>query len=412
MMVPMALAGWLCLAAASLAACHAGAVVACDTGYASPAGFSVRCPSGFQATGQIRQVDGLGLEEAIFEDTSDDDRYTHEMAAGRTDLAPGTTLDEFAAQAAASAEGDGFSTPTDTTRVLMDGEAAIRTTYTTTAAPLGYFILENMQTCEDGRFCLDYEGPGVHVVRVITVHEGAGYWLTLYAAPGRESADDALFEQFLGSFHFATAADPARSSTAVVVKDEPSEWASTVTTSFGTVAVGMDDSRSLAAWLSSDGGPWTRATRLLGRGTGSSVDWLLAGGPGVVAIGTSPDGWGTVSWTTADGRTWAGPRDIPFSDDFRLMDVFVWGSRLVAVGETFIDHESGDKRANGEVWVSTDGLEWARASTPSSFDGLWLERSSTGGDGLIVHAARCSSEGACPDERWTTADLAAWRRID
>jgi hypothetical protein len=64
------------------------------------------------------------------------------------------------------------------------------------------------------------------------------------------------------------------------------------------------------------------------------------------------------------------------------------------------------------VWVSTDGLEWARASTPSSFDGLWLERSSTGGDGLIVHAARCSSEGACPDERWTTADLAAWRRID
>jgi hypothetical protein len=186
-MAPVALTGWLCLAAASLAACHAGAIVACDTEYASPAGFSVRCPSGFQATDQVRQVDGLGLGEALFEDTSDDDRYTHEMAAGRTDLAPGTSLDEFAAQEAVSAKGDGFSEPTATTGAMMDGEPALRMTYTTTAAPLGYFILENMKTCQDGRFCLNYEGPGVHVVRVITVHKGAGYWLTLFAAPGREA---------------------------------------------------------------------------------------------------------------------------------------------------------------------------------------------------------------------------------
>jgi hypothetical protein len=363
---PIALSWWLCVATASIAACSSGAILANGTAYASSGGFSVRYPPGFLAGDRVRQVDGLGLEAAIFADESGDDRYTHELAVGRTDLAPGTSLDEFAAQEAVSAKGDGFSEPTATTGAMVDGEPALRMTYTTTAAPLGYFILENMKTCQDGRFCLNYEGPGVHVVRGITVHKGAGYWLTLFAAPGREGADDALFQDLVDSFRFATAAASPLSPSAVGTKDGPDEMAPRVTTSFGAVAVGRDGYGSLAAWLSSDGGRWTRATRLLGRGTGSSADWLLAGGPGVVAIGTSPDGWGTVSWTTADGRTWAGPRDIPFSDDFRLMDVFLWGSRLVAVGETFIDHESGDKRANGEVWASTDGLEWARAATPSS----------------------------------------------
>jgi len=133
------------------------------------------------------------------------------------------------------------------------------------------------------------------------------------------------------------------------------------------VAVGYDDAggdRDAAVWVSTDGVAWERVPH----------DEAVFGGPGfqmaaAVAAGTSgfaaggtddPDGdLDAAMWASADGLTW---QRVPHDEavfggpDFQVASgVAAAGPGFVTVG---IDYSGGDR--DGAVWVSADGLTWAR----------------------------------------------------
>lgn len=189
----------------------------------------------------------------------------------------------------------------------------------------------------------------------------------------------------------------------------------------GLVAVGFDSDASgrdqdMAVWTSSDGETWLRAdTRAFAgpeaqearsvavlsgepvaagsetsEGDQDAAVWLLqedrwvqvfdpdlgglgnqrinelvAGGPGLVAVGVD-DASGTgdaAVWISVDGQAWSSVDDDEFGGrrDQMMLGVTVLGSELVAVGTA--PSEGG---LDGAVWTSEDGIDWARVDPDST----------------------------------------------
>ena len=134
----------------------------------------------------------------------------------------------------------------------------------------------------------------------------------------------------------------------------------------GLIAVGSVDSvEEPFIWTSTHGTDWTPAII-------DSIpqwDWAVdvtAGGPGYVAVGSSiwssPDG---ITWQEADPGIWR-----PFSRPMGLSAVVAGGPGLVAVG--------GFDGTSISVYTSTDGLRWSRIPEDGAPDGGTEDDSASG----------------------------------
>jgi hypothetical protein len=142
-------------------------------------------------------------------------------------------------------------------------------------------------------------------------------------------------------------------------------------------------------WASADGLTWERVEDPAGAFTGPGnqrIEAVVAGGPGLVAVGfesTNPEGFEinvqAAAWTSSDGYTWkkASLDGSPLGT--MIHDVAVGGPGLVAVGSdysVYVDY-SGPTNVvptvpddptrqrsywSAAVWVSADGLSWERVS--------------------------------------------------
>jgi hypothetical protein len=168
--------------------------------------YSVHVPYGFEeGDGTYQGLFGgvkVRLPAGDWYDGYESRRRLHQFWVRELPLATGVSLDSFDSSEVSRASGDGYGDPLTSESTTLNGAAAIRRTYLLTAAPLEGFGLFST----DPRFNLQYEGPNVHVVTVVAVHGARGYALTLFSAPGWGSQDDRLFETFLSTFRFASAA--------------------------------------------------------------------------------------------------------------------------------------------------------------------------------------------------------------
>jgi hypothetical protein len=154
----------------------------------------------------------------------------------------------------------------------------------------------------------------------------------------------------------------------------------------GLVAVGSDetdDDADAAVWTSVDGITWSRVPHdeaVFGGPSTQEMSSVAVGGPGLVAVGSDglrdDEGWSeeeegnnvnAAVWTSVDGVTWfrvPHDRDVFGGDgDQYMAGVAAQGRRLVAVGTVGI-HGYRDGTAEFAVWMSTDGITWARTAPP------------------------------------------------
>lgn len=192
----------------------------------------------------------------------------------------------------------------------------------------------------------------------------------------------------------------------------------------GLVAVGDSSSgpigqsnRDAVVWVSSDGLVWYRvphSEQVFGGSqsmlpTDEYIRGVAAGGPGVVAVGSSGmlSATDAVVWTSSDGTTWSRvPHDEDVFGGAEMLDVVAGGPGLVAVG-----------RADGiaAVWTSEDGREWTKVSGEGAGFGR-AERSTiyavtTGGPGLVAIGGDATSGPSYEPVVWTSVDGITWERV-
>jgi hypothetical protein len=205
----------------------------------------------------------------------------------------------------------------------------------------------------------------------------------------------------------------------------------------GLVAVGSDggagpwdvagSDTDAAVWISPDGITWSRVAHdeaVFGGEDGQVMSAVIAGGPGLVAVGW--DGKGILAdspdldaaiWTSVDGYTWS---RVPHEDEVFggawINAVTVLGPGLVAVGGTGGYNVDGD----AAVWTSPDGITWFRVPHDESVfggeDGQFISDVTVGGPGLVAVG---SDGGIGPWDHntgthaavWTSVDGTAWFRV-
>lgn len=109
---------------------------------------------------------------------------------------------------------------------------------------------------------------------------------------------------------------------------------------------------------------WTRETQPAFGGPGDqSMQGVVPGGPGLVAVGysTTPTGTRALAWTSADGVAWT-RHEIQSSsacDVCEALNVAAYRGGLIAVGLTGV----ADAR-DPALWTSPDGERWTRSTDP------------------------------------------------
>jgi hypothetical protein len=203
--------------------------------------------------------------------------------------------------------------------------------------------------------------------------------------------------------------------------DDDQEMTSVVAGGPGLVAVGYDApgwDGDAAVWTSADGLSWARVPHdeaIFGGHDDQEMNSVVAGGPGLVAVGyDGPLGDRDAAvWTSPDGLTWVRvPHDVAIfggHDDQEMNSVVAVGSGLVAVGKD--GHFRNDDAA---VWTSPDGLTWTRV--PSEVEGFGgsggqvMKAVAAGGPGLV--AVGFDESGGDSDAAvWTSPDGLAWTRV-
>ncbi len=167
----------------------------------------------------------------------------------------------------------------------------------------------------------------------------------------------------------------------------------------GLVVVGYDTSssgdRDAAVWVET-GGSWSRVTDSSLGGVGDQwMNGIVAGGPGLVAVGVDSSGGddSAAVWTSADGTSWD---RVPTDESVfggtgaqRMQAVVKVGSALVAGGLS----QTLEGDTNGAIWLSGDGVHWIRQGpeTPaaSALGGLGQQRINS----LVVSRGRLVAVG-------------------
>jgi hypothetical protein len=196
----------------------------------------------------------------------------------------------------------------------------------------------------------------------------------------------------------------------------------------GVVAVGYDTDASggewdlrAAVWTSPDGLVWSRVPHdeAVFGGYGSRVmSGVVAGGPGVVAVGLAVSDSGdpvAAVWTSPDGLVWSRvPHDeAVFGGSCYLSAVVAGGPGLVAVGYD-TDTSSEDWDDDAAVWTSPDGLVWSRVPHDEAVfggSGDQSMRGVTAGGPGLVAVGLDLSGGDLDAAVWTSPDGLVWSRV-
>lgn len=154
-----------------------------------------------------------------------------------------------------------------------------------------------------------------------------------------------------------------------------------------SVGLGLDD-WTAAVWVSADGASWDRVEgdEALFGGEGDQVMMdVVAGGPGLVAVGWTDHGFFTGGmtdrfgdypeevglldgevWVSSDGIAWERVSDptgaFTGPGNQRIEAVVVGGPGLVAVGFESRNPEGMNLSAQAAIWTSADGYIWEQAS--------------------------------------------------
>ncbi|MBN2114083.1 MAG: hypothetical protein JW785_08160 [Acidimicrobiia bacterium] len=284
--------------------------------------------------------------------------------------------------------------PPTTTSTVAPTTTAAPTTSTTSVpgmpARLGttWQRLPEQPALQDGWIAAVTDGgPGLVAVGGSHLRADASVWV---------SADGSVWER-VESAAFGSGRE-----------DDDQFMVDVASTPLGLIAVGSTD-----VWVSADGLTWERVARDEDVfGPGSSIERVVAGGPGLVALGTL-DNVPTI-WVSADAVTWTRVDSDLESDGVPavLLDVAVWDGLLVAVGYADPGRDLGARMGADDidlspaVWLSSDGLSWARLpadaiepEADSSYYGSWMQGVTTNADGLVAVG---SAAWASPDGReWT-----------
>ena len=184
----------------------------------------------------------------------------------------------------------------------------------------------------------------------------------------------------------------------------------------GVVAAGFDTSHGgfdAAVWTSKDGSRWIRLTLTSLAGPG---DQQILGattlGEQLVAVGSSTsesDDLDAAIWVRSGG-TWTEVADgsLGGPGDQQIAAIVAGGPGLVAVGS---DTSGGDLDA--AVWTSADGLSWARVPSTSAFGGTGDQTMTTvtwTGAILAAGGASATDEGDPDGAIWLSADGSHWER--
>jgi len=177
--------------------------------------------------------------------------------------------------------------------------------------------------------------------------------------------------------------------------------------------------------------PWSAWARvpddqdILGGSDRQQIDGIVAGGPGLVAVGrdlSAGEGGAAAVWTSPDGITWTRvPHDeaVFGGPNWEYMwAVAVGGPGLVAVG---VDSPGGTDR-DAAVWTSPDGVTWARVPDDEAVFGgrrqQVMEAVVAGGPGLVAvgydegAGDREDGGGWAKDAAvWTSPDGITWTRV-
>jgi hypothetical protein len=159
-------------------------------------------------------------------------------------------------------------------------------------------------------------------------------------------------------------------------------------TATGFVVSGSGTEERTSFWRSADGLTWTRAEAVDGS-QGARVDDLVAGGPGMIAIGAVDSR--AAAWTTADAITWKRVPDQTALTPTRngsgpcyrteLGDAAVSATAIVAV-EAEWDGDC-EQAARRYLLESEDGSSWHRVYSAPSASSL-LERVAYGSSGFVA----------------------------
>jgi hypothetical protein len=171
----------------------------------------------------------------------------------------------------------------------------------------------------------------------------------------------------------------------------------------GLVAVGYDFLEGnfvAAAWTSPDGFAWSQVPHdgaVFGGQIGLYMYSVAIGGPGLVAVGSDYSGVdadGAV-WTSPDGLTWTRvPHDEAVfggAGNQEMLGVVAGGPGLVAVGRD----DSGEA-GDAAVWASADGLTWTRVPEVTIFGGPLHQEMrgvTAGGPGLVAVGLERNPDG-------------------
>jgi hypothetical protein len=187
----------------------------------------------------------------------------------------------------------------------------------------------------------------------------------------------------------------------------------------GLVAVGYfgpSDDIDAVVWTSPDGVTWSRVPHdetIFGGEGAQYMFSVVAGRPGLVAVGYDSSVGRAAVWTSVDGVTWSRvPHDeMVFGDPpQRMVSVTAGGPGLVAVGE----HVSSDGEVNAAVWTSVDGVTWSRVphdETVFGGDGWQEVQSVTAGGPGLVAVGYAGPGDATYAAVWTSVDGVTWSRV-
>lgn len=153
---------------------------------------------------------------------------------------------------------------------------------------------------------------------------------------------------------------------------------------------------------------------------------LVAGGPGLIAVGSADDGYygDGAAWVSSDGSAWTrisdntgvfgGKQNYGLHDGRQaLSDVTAWNGGFVAVGAD--GRGSDSPEADAAVWLSPDGVTWTRVSHQEAFGGpgsQTMAAVTAGGPGLVAVGTDDETLFDPHAAVWLSADGVTWTRVD
>jgi hypothetical protein len=191
-------------------------------------------------------------------------------------------------------------------------------------------------------------GPAGYVAAGYSISNGAMVWFSLDG-----SSWDAAATSPAAGFKNASFTDLRSTASGFVISG---------TTTQGTNS-GSAGSATPAAWWSSDGRNWSRASVDAAKGQ-TGMDLISVGAKGMLAYAFASSDHAAASWQSTDGRIWtllppasSSPAPTPAISS-RVSDD---GNRMVAV--------TPGNGAPLAMWVSSDGMNWQKLA----FSGSWSD---------------------------------------